>query len=96
MSKQKLSFFLKIFFLFFVIQLIIVASHVLLLNAENSLAEITAFMITIISFPISIINSDLPFYSGEGLYFRLIFWTLNLVLQTMVVYGGIRMIKRIK
>jgi hypothetical protein len=96
MRKTKLKLFLKIFFLLLVIQLLIVVSYILLSNADSSLASIITFIISIFSFPISLINSDLPFYSGEGTFVKLIFWTLNLVLQTMAIYAVIRMIKRLK
>ena len=87
---------MKIFFLLLIIQLIIVLAHVLLSSADSSLSSITTFMISIVSFPIRIISPVLPFYSGEGIFIILIFWTLNLILQTMAIYGGVRMIKRIK
>jgi len=56
----------------------------------------TSFIISIFSFPIKLISSNLPFYSGEGIYVMVILWMLNLVLQTMIIYGCIRMIQRIK
>ncbi len=96
MNKRKLRLFLKIFFLLLVFQLIIIGAHVLLTNADNSLSSITSVIISIFSFPIRIISPDLPFYSGEGIFVMLIFWTLNLVLQTMAIYGVIRMVKRLK
>ena len=96
MRNRKLKVFLKIFFLLLVIQMIIVLANVVLTNVDSSLSAITSFIISIFSFPISLISSDLPFYSGEGIYVMVILWTLNLVLQTMIIYGCIRMIKRIK
>lgn len=96
MNKQKLRLFLKIFFLLLVIQLIIIVADVLLASADSSLSSITSFIISIFSFPIRVISPDLPFYSGEGIPVMLIFWMLNLVLQTMAIYGGIRMVKRVK
>ncbi len=96
MSNRKLKLFLKIFFLLLVIQMIIVIADVALSNADSSFSAITSLIISIFSFPISLISRDLPFYSGEGIYVMVLFWTLNLVLQTMIIYGCIRMIKRIK
>ncbi len=96
MNKKKLKLFLKLFFLLLIIQLLVVLTHVLFNSADSSLSAITSFIISIFSFPISLISTDLPFYSGEGVFVILILWTLNLVLQTMIIYGGIRMIKRIK
>jgi hypothetical protein len=96
MNKQKLRLFLKIFFLLLVIQLLIIVADVQLSNTDSSLSAITSFIISIFSFPIRVISPDLPFYSGEGIPVTLIFWMLNLVLQTMAIYGGIRMIKRVK
>ena len=96
MIKRKHRLFIKIFFLLLLIQLIIVVAHVLLTNTDSSFSEITSFIISLISLPISVISADLPFYSAEGTLFRLIFWTLNLVIQTLAIYGVIRMIKRLK
>lgn len=96
MSKKKLKLFLKIFFLLLIIQLLVVLADVLLTNSNSSLYEVTSFIISIFSFPINLISENLPFYLGEGIYVILVFWTLNLVLQTMAIYAGIRMVKRIK
>jgi hypothetical protein len=76
--------------------MIIVISDVALSNAESSPSAITSLIISIFSFSISLIRRDLPFYSGDGIYVKVLFWTLNLVLQTMIIYGCIRMIKRRK
>lgn len=96
MGNRKLKVFLKIFLLLLVIQMIIVLADVVLTNADSSLSEMTSFIISIFSFPIKLISSNLPFYSGEGIYVMVILWMLNLVLQTMIIYGCIRMIQRIK
>ena len=96
MGTRKLKVLLKIFLLLLVIQMIIVLADVVLTNADSSLSEMTSFIISIFSFPIKLISSNLPFYSGEGIYVMVILWMLNLVLQTMIIYGCIRMIQRIK
>jgi hypothetical protein len=96
MNKRKLKLFLKIFFLLLIVQAIVVGSYILLSNADSSLASIASFIISIFSFPINIISPDLPFYSGEGTSVIFLFWTLNLVLQTMPIYAIIRMVQRLK
>lgn len=96
MNKKKLKLFLKIFFLLLVIQLIIGVIDILLSNADSSFSSITSFVISIFSFPLSLINKNLPFYSGEGIHVTLMFWTLNLVIQTLAIYGSFRIMKKIK
>jgi hypothetical protein len=96
MSKKKLKLFLKIFFLLLIIQLIIVVADVLLTNADSSLSEVTATIISVFSFPLRLINRNLPFYTGEGFLLTLMFWVLNLVIQTMPIYAYFRVIKKIK
>lgn len=95
MNKKKLKLFLKIFFLLLVIQFLIGMTDVLLHNADSSLSSITSFIISIFSLPLSLISKNLPFYSGEGIHITLMFWALNLVIQTLAVYGGIRIMKKI-
>ncbi len=96
MNKRKLKLFLKIFFLLLAIQLVVVILHILLNNADNSLASITAMIISVISVPMSFVSRDLPFYSGEGIFVRLLFWGLNLTIQTTAIYAGVRIMKKIK
>lgn len=96
MNKKKLKLFLKIFFILLVIQFIIGMIDVLLSDADNSFSAITSFTITIFSIPLSLISENLPFYSGEGLYVTIMFWTLNLVIQTLAIYGSLRILKKIK
>jgi len=96
MSKRKLKLFLKVFFLLGTIQFVIVLGDILLRNADSSLSEITSILISIISIPLSLVSSLLPFYSGEGILVSLLFWALNLTIQTIIIYGFIRFSKRIK
>ncbi len=96
MNKRKLKLFLKIFFLLLAIQAVIVLIHILFDKGGDTITAITSFLITIISLPISFISSNLPFYSGEGILVTLMFWVLNVVLQTMVVYAFFRIKKKMK
>ncbi len=96
MNKKKLKLFLKIFFLLLVIQFIIVMINILLNNADSSFASITSFIISIFSLPLSLISNSLPFYTGEGILVTLMFWILNLAIQTLAIYGAIRIMIKIK
>ncbi len=96
MNKKKLKLFLKIFFLLLVIQFIIGMIDILLNNADSSFSSITSLIISIFSLPLSLISNNLPFYAGEGIHVTLMFWALNLVIQTLVIYGSIRIMIRIK
>ncbi|WP_339754562.1 hypothetical protein [uncultured Winogradskyella sp.] len=96
MNKRKRKLFLKIFFILVIVQLIIGFTDILLTSAASSLSSITSFMLTIFSFPIGLISRNLPFYSGEGIYVTLLFWALNLILQTIAVYVFFRLVKRVK
>ena len=96
MKKRKLKLFLKIFFLLMIVQLVIGLVDILLNNAGSSFSEITSFIISIFSIPLSLISRNLPFYSGEGIYITLMFWGLNLIIQTTAIYVLVRMVKRMK
>jgi hypothetical protein len=96
MNKQKLKLFLKIFFLLLIIQAVIVLVHVLLNGSESLITTITSLMITIMSFPLNFISDRLPFYSGEGIPITIMFWILNLGIQTMVIYAFFRIKKKLK
>ncbi|BAO74384.1 hypothetical protein [Winogradskyella sp. PG-2] len=96
MKKKKIKLFLKIFFILLLIQFVIAIADILLHNANSSLSSITSTVISIISLPLSMVNKNLPFYAGEGIIVTLLFWTLNLVIQTLMIFAVFRIMKRLK
>ena len=95
-STRKLKIFLKIFFILLAIQLIVGISDIQLNNADSSLSTVTYLLLTVFSFPLSLISPVLPFYSGEGIFITLMFWGLNLILQTIAIFIGIRIFNKLK
>ena len=96
MKNKKLKLFLKIFFLLVLVQLIVIIAELTLGDLNGVMASIISVLLTIISFPLSIISAKLPFYSGEGIPITMLFWLLNLTIQTLIIYGVFRIIKRIR
>jgi hypothetical protein len=79
-----------------IVQLVVGVIDILLSNANSSFSEITSFIISVFSFPLSLISRNLPFYSGEGLLVTLMFWGLNLIIQSSAIYVLARFYKRLK
>ena len=96
MKNKKLKLFLKIFFLLVLVQLVVIIAELTLGDLNGLMASIISVLLTIISFPLSIISAKLPFYSGEGIPVTMLFWVLNLTIQTLIIYGVFRIIKRIR
>ncbi|MFP4845658.1 hypothetical protein [Winogradskyella sp. PE311] len=96
MIKRKRKPFFRIFLILLVIQLIIVLVDHFLANGNELFSSITEPLITLISFPINLISPSLPFYSGEGLHISLLFWGLNVAIQSAAFYVCLRMFKRLK
>ncbi|EDP70257.1 hypothetical protein FBALC1_05858 [Flavobacteriales bacterium ALC-1] len=96
MKKFKLKIFVIIFFILLVIQFLIGLADVLLSQADSELTSFTSILITVCSFPINMINRDLPFYTNEGTGAAIIFWIMNLIIQATIVYGFKRIYKRVK
>ena len=79
-----------------VIQFLIGLTDVLLSQSQNELSSISGILITLFSFPLSLINSNLPFFAQEELYMLGIYWIINLIIQAIVVYVVILVIKKIR
>ncbi|WP_179337998.1 hypothetical protein [Winogradskyella ludwigii] len=96
MNRIKLKYFITIFFVLMVIQFLIGLADVLLSQSHNELSSISGILITLFSFPISLINSNLPFFAQEELYMLGIYWIINVIIQAIVVYVIILIIKKIR
>jgi len=96
MKKFKFKELVKVFFLLMVIQFIIGLADVLLSRANNELSSITSLLITICSYPLSLINSNLPFFVSESLFMIGLYWLINLIIQTVFVYLILIVIKKMR
>ncbi|NRD20533.1 hypothetical protein HNV08_10785 [Winogradskyella eckloniae] len=96
MEKYKLKYFIYIFFTLMAIQLVIGVVDILLSKAESDLTSITSILVSVCSLPLSLINSKLPFFVSENLLMVLIYWGINLVIQSVFVYGVLLVIQKIK
>ena len=79
-----------------VIQFLIGLIDILLFQANNDSSTITSIIITICSLPISLINRDLPFYVSEDLIMVLLYWIINLIIQSVFVYVILIVVNKIR
>lgn len=91
MKKFKTKNFAIIFFTLLIIQFVIVY-----LNVKLDVKEITSPIISIMSLPIGMVNENLPFYVRESLYIKIIYWMINVFVQTTFIYMGIRAFIRLR
>ncbi|WP_179018632.1 hypothetical protein [Winogradskyella forsetii] len=96
MKKFKLKEFVIVFLVLMVIQFIIGLAEILLSRANNDLSSLTSIFLDIFSYPISLINSNLPFYVSEDLFMVVIYWIINVIIQSAFVYGFIIVIRKIR
>lgn len=96
MKKFKLKELIKVFLILLIIQFFIGLADVLLSQANNDLSKITAILISICSFPLKLINSDLPFFVSESLVMKGIYWMINLIIQSVFVYAILIVIKKLR
>ncbi|WP_179351919.1 hypothetical protein [Winogradskyella vidalii] len=86
MKKFKLTGLLKVFTFLILIQFAIGLADVFLAQSNSDLASITSILITICSYPIGLINSNLPFYVSEDLFMVGLYWVINVIIQAIFLY----------
>lgn len=96
MEKYKLKYLIYIFFVLMVIQFIIGLIDILLSKGNSDLTSITSVLISICSIPLSLINSKLPFFVSESFVMVLIYWSINLIIQSALVYGVLLVIQKMR
>ncbi|WP_299110567.1 hypothetical protein [uncultured Winogradskyella sp.] len=96
MEKYKLKYLIYIFLALMAIQFVIGLVDILLSKADSDLTSITSLLISICSIPLSLINSKLPFFVSENLFMVLIYWAINLTIQSVFVYGVLLVIQKMK
>lgn len=96
MKKLKLRPVLVIFLILMVLQFLIIFLDVQLTKSNSDLTSVTNPIISIFSLPISGIHRRLPFYVNESLYVRAIFWIVNLLIQSALLYLLILGFKRVR
>ena len=96
MKKFKLKELIRVFFFLLVIEFIIVLADVLLSQANMELSSITSMLLTICSFPISLINRDLPFFVHESLVMVGIYWIINLIIQAVFLYLVLIVVRKMR
>jgi hypothetical protein len=95
MKKFKLRSVVIILFILMGIQFLVGLADFLWFKAHNEYLAITSSLMKIFSFPISIINKDLPFYVSDDLFNVISYWLLNASLQALVIYVILKVIKRL-
>lgn len=96
MNKFNFKLFFKLFFLLLIIQLTVGLLGAFLEFSNSNLSTITSMLLTIFSLPINFISSDLPFYAREGTTASILYWILNLFIQTVILYSGLALIRQQK
>lgn len=96
MKNFKFKSVVLIFFILLAIQFLVGLIDILIFREFNQSSPITSLLISIFSLPIRLINSDLPFYVVEDMYMIVLYWVLNVIIQAMVVYGIVKVFKRLK
>ncbi|MEO1032556.1 MAG: hypothetical protein AAFX55_14185 [Bacteroidota bacterium] len=96
MRKFKVKSFVIIFLVLLVIEFLIVFADITLSKNGSNLVAVTDQIIDIFSLPISIVNKSLPFYIRESLYIKVLYWIVNLLIQSFIIYMGWRAFKRVR
>lgn len=96
MEKYKLKYLIYIFLTLMAIQFVIGLVDILLSKLDSDLTSVTSVLISICSIPLSLINSKLPFFVSENLLMVLIYWVINLIIQSVFVYGVLLVIQKMK
>ena len=96
MKSFKFKGFVIVFFILMFIQFLIGLIDILMFQTNNEPSPITSNLIAIISFPVSLINEDLPFYISHDMLMVVVYWIINLMIQSAFVYATYVIITRIK
>lgn len=96
MKKFKLKDLLKVFLFLMVVQFIIGVADILLSQSNSDLSSVTTMLITVCSFPMSLINSNLPFFVSENLFMVGLYWVINVIIQATFVYLALVVLKKMR
>ncbi len=92
-NRKAFSF---IFVVLLLIQFLFVLADFILSKSGSDLTSITNPVIEFVSLPIGLINGNLPFYVREPIYIKIVYWVINLLVQTTLVYYFNRGFKRLR
>ncbi len=76
-----------------IIQFLVGLADVLFYQNENELFEVTNKVMSVFSLPIGLIHKGLPFYINEALPIKVVFWVINLFIQTAILLGSLSMLR---
>ena len=96
MKKFRLKRFIIVFFIFMVIQFLVGLADISFYQNNNELSSISNMLMTVFSLPISLIHRGLPFYINEALPIKVLFWVINLLIQTAIILGGASLIRSVR
>ena len=96
MRALKGKLILKIFFLLLFLELLVGLLDAYLAYNNSGFETITSWLMLAFSLPISFISRDLPFYVTGDIIAAILYWLLNLLLQTAIVYSLIELYKKRK
>ncbi|WP_370000589.1 hypothetical protein [Winogradskyella sp.] len=93
MGTLKAKLFLKVFFFLLIIEFLVGLLDAFLAYNNSLFANVTSWLMFVFSLPISLISRDLPFYSSEGTTAAILFWVLNLLIQTAIIFSAIKLFR---
>lgn len=96
MKKFRLKRFLVVFLILIIIQVIVAFADISFYRNDNDLAKFTYRLMSVFSLPIGLIHKGLPFYINEALPIKIVFWLINVFLQTAILLGGISMVRSLR
>ena len=96
MKKFRVKRFVFVFLILMLIQFLVALADISLYQSDNALSSVTSTLMSIFSMPIGLINQGLPFYINEDLPIKVIFWIINLFLQTAILLGGMSLLRSIR
>jgi len=93
-----MKLFFKLLFIVIVLEIIITISCTFIMEETSCrlLKTICSLLIIFLSFPIYIIDKSYPFYAQGSANFGMMLMLINVVLQTLILYGFIRIVSKKK
>lgn len=93
-----MKLFFKLLFIIALLEVIIVISCTSIIEETSSqlLISLCSLLIIFLSFPIYIIDKSYPFYAQGSAGFGFLLMLVNVLLQTLILYGFIKITSKTK
>lgn len=93
-----MKLFFKLLLIVILLEIVIVISCTFIMEDTSSqfLKNICGLLIIFLSFPIYILDKSYPFYAHGSANFGLMLMLVNVILQTLILYGFIKITSKKK